>query len=124
MVPLYTKPIIDHARHPRYTAPVSQPTHQAETVNRSCGDEVAVTMRVQGDRITDVGVVTEGCALTIAGGSLLAEHLIGQSLAEVWTIDESTILHLAGDSTPSPSRRQCLLLGYRTLRQALSAESV
>ncbi len=117
--PLYSQAVIDHARHPSRTAPLVNPTHQTETVNRSCGDRVSLTLRVTADRIADVGAVSEGCALTTAGGSLLADYLVGKNITDVQSLTEEAILTLAGDISPSPSRRQCLLLAHQALQQAL-----
>ena len=116
---LYREILIDHYSHPRHTTVLASPTHQGDTANRSCGDRVQIQLTVVNDVIEQVGIQTEGCALAVAGGSVLAEQLFGKKLSDVKTIDEQRIFQSLGGITPGPARARCATLALEALRSVL-----
>jgi nitrogen fixation NifU-like protein len=112
---------------------------RAEGKNPSCGDEVALTLRLDGERIVEVGVTSRGCAISTASGSMLAELLRGRTRAEARQVAAVFKAALHGDSVPAdvelgdleallgvqrfPVRVPCALLPWVTLlEQVLTAE--
>ena len=55
------------------------PDAQAEGQNPLCGDEVAVSVRFDGDTIADVGFEGRGCAISQAATSMLTEIVVGRN---------------------------------------------
>lgn len=78
-----------------------------------------VTVRVESELIVAIGIETDGCALAVAGGSALADFVIGKKVSSVSKIENETMFTLLGGIRPSASRSQCALLALETLRSAL-----
>lgn len=117
---LYREVLLDHYRNPRKNALLANATHEADTANQSCGDRARVTLVARDGQVEDVGIVVDGCALAVAGGSVLAESVMGSSIADVRKIDVAEILALLGNVAPSPTRVRCATLALEALRSAIS----
>jgi nitrogen fixation NifU-like protein len=116
----YQAQSLDHYKHPHNRGTLDPATHRARLFNPLCGDEIALTLRVDGqDCVEDVRFEGEGCAISMASASLLTDQLKGKSLAEVSTIDRGAILTSMGVPLSSV-REQCALLPLRALQAALA----
>ncbi len=115
----YQAQILDHYKHPHNRGVLDPATHAGHEANALCGDEISMTLRVDGaNRIEDVRFDGEGCAISIASASLLTDALKGKTIAEARALDRVAILK--GIGVPLSSvREQCALLPLRALRIAL-----
>ncbi|MCC6920929.1 MAG: iron-sulfur cluster assembly scaffold protein [Alphaproteobacteria bacterium] len=103
--------------------------------NAMCGDSVVFDARVDGAaRITEVANELKGCVLVQASASLLAEHAVGRSAAEVAALRADVAAMLEGGAVPGgvwagyevfkpaaayKSRHSCVLLPIDALAKAL-----
>lgn len=104
---LYREVILDHYRNPRRRGSLSGDVIHADGENPSCGDEFSIDIRLDGETIADAAIQGQGCSISQASGSMMAEAIVGKSLAEVdelcrkfrrmMTIDE-------GESPVDPDR--------------------
>lgn len=134
---LYREVVLDHHRHPRGSQPLEAYDVQASGKNPSCGDEVTMQLKFEGDRIADLGVLSRGCAISTSSGSMLAEILTGLTVEEAERVAAvfKQILQ-GGDSPPEidlgdlealagvrkfPMRVKCALLPWITLLDAVLA---
>ena len=79
----YQAQILEHYKRPHNRGTLDPATHQARVSNPLCGDEIALTLRVDGERrIEDVRFDGEGCAISMASASLLTDAVKGKSLDE------------------------------------------
>ena len=85
---LYREVVLDHHRHPRGAVALDDYDVQASGKNPSCGDEVTLQMRFDGDRISAVGVLSQGCAISTSSGSMMAELVTGLTLEEASEVAE------------------------------------
>ena len=76
---LYQETILDHSRKPKNYGKLEHATHHAEGYNPLCGDRVEVFVQVDGDRLTDVHFIGQGCAISTASASLMTETLKGKT---------------------------------------------
>ncbi len=115
----YQAEILEHYKHPHNRGVLESATHQARESNPLCGDEIALSLRVDGsDRIEDVRFDGEGCAISMASASLLTDTLRGKSVSEARALDRAAVL--ANLRAPlSPVREQCALRPLRALQRAL-----
>jgi nitrogen fixation NifU-like protein len=134
---LYREVVLDHHRNPRGARPLDDYDVQASGKNPSCGDEVTLQVRFDGDRIAAVGVLSEGCAISTSSGSMMAELIEGRSLAEVEQVADRFKAVMHGNEFPTdvdlgdlealegvkqfPVRIKCALLPWITLLDALLA---
>lgn len=77
---LYREVILEHARNPRHAGRVEPHTHLAGAVNALCGDEAEVSLRLEDGQIAEIGAQVRGCAIALAGASLMTEAVGGLSL--------------------------------------------
>jgi nitrogen fixation NifU-like protein len=134
---LYREVIMDHYRSPRYREPVDAPDMTAEGYNPLCGDEVSLQLKCQDGRIEKIGVQVRGCSISQASGSMMAEQLIGKTLAEAGVLVEAFQRMMQGETLEDigedlgedieallgvrkfPVRVKCALLPWTTLGEEL-----
>jgi nitrogen fixation NifU-like protein len=135
MQDLYQEVILDHNRSPRNFRRMDAPTHQAEGFNPLCGDRISLTVRVEGDRITDMAFEGAGCAISKASASLMTESVKGQAVEDAMRLFER--VHRMVTTPPDnavedlgklsvlagvrefPVRVKCASLAWHTLKAAL-----
>lgn len=77
MQKLYHEEIMKHARKPVHYGLLKAPDMARNAVNASCGDTLSLSISVKDGNIDGIGFEGEGCALSIASASLLAEAVNG-----------------------------------------------
>lgn len=133
---LYQQLILDHNKRPRNFGPLAGANREAKGINPLCGDKVTVYLRLEGDRVVDVGFDGSGCAISTASASVMTESLKGKRLAEVEALFERFHSLVAGSNELSeapelgklaafsgvkdyPARVKCATLAWHALRAAL-----
>ncbi len=139
---LYREIILDHYTCPRHKGHLEHPTHSMEGVNPSCGDTVEIDLKVEEGRIKAVGFVGEGCSISMASASMLAEAVQGKSLDEARQLaDAFKARQLTKGTIPDPPegveidelealdgvraypvRIKCAILAWNTLLEAVKDE--
>jgi nitrogen fixation protein NifU and related proteins len=136
---LYREVVLDHYRSPRGKKVIADPDVENHGLNPVCGDECRVAIKLKDGRIADAAVVSRGCAISVASGSILAELLVGKSPQEVEDLVEAFRRILHGEKPPAdvdlgdlealsgvkelPVRVKCALLAWHTLSDALKKRS-
>jgi nitrogen fixation protein NifU and related proteins len=115
---LYRENILDHYKSPRSHGVIEQADAQAEGMNPLCGDEVAISVALDGDTIQDVRFRGRGCAISQAATSMLMEMVKGRSADEVADMSREELLEEVGIPL-TPVRLKCALLGLGVLKVAL-----
>jgi nitrogen fixation NifU-like protein len=115
---LYRENILDHYKSPRRHGVIDQADAQAEGMNPLCGDEVAISVALDGDTIQDVKFRGRGCAISQAATSMLMEMVQGRSADEVAEMSRDELLEEVGIPL-TPVRLKCALLGLGVLKVAL-----
>ncbi|RME94667.1 MAG: SUF system NifU family Fe-S cluster assembly protein [Verrucomicrobia bacterium] len=80
---LYQQVILDHSRNPRNFRVLDPADRRAEGTNPLCGDQVSLYLRMDGDRVREVGFQGSGCAISKASASLMTEALQGRTADEI-----------------------------------------
>jgi len=117
---LYKENILDHYKNPRNFKKLKSFTNNASLENLTCGDEMEVFLKTEGDVIQDISFDARGCAISIAAMSMLSERVKGKKVSEIKKITDDDILKMLGIEKETP-RIKCALLGIQTLRKALSS---
>jgi nitrogen fixation NifU-like protein len=115
---LYREVILDHYKNPRSHGLLDAPDAQAEGQNPLCGDEVSVSIRFEGDTISEVGFEGRGCAISQAATSMLTEIVQGRTADEVARMPKEELLEEIGIPL-TPVRLKCAILGLGVLKVAL-----
>ena len=133
---LYQEVVLEHKRAPRNFGHLPHPTHRAEGTNPSCGDQIAVELMLNGDRLEDIRFTGHACAICMASTSMMTEAVKGRDVAAAQALQQHFRAVLTGaedpDSAPLgklislagvrqyPSRIKCALLGWHALRHAIA----
>ena len=143
MEQLYQQLILDHAKSPHGKGLADGHAAESFQVNPMCGDEVRLRVHLAGP--TDARVVNrvswegQGCSISQASVSILADLVGGQPIAHVEHLGEAfrSLMHARGqgldpevedelaDATAFtgvaryPARIKCALLGWAAPRDAL-----
>src|SRR5579872_6322504 len=76
---LYQQVILDHNRRPRNRGRLPTANRVAHGDTPSCGDQCSVFLRLDGDRIADIGFDGSGCAISQAASSLMTTQVKGKT---------------------------------------------
>ncbi|BBX96036.1 Fe-S cluster assembly sulfur transfer protein SufU [Mycobacterium lacus] len=140
---IYQDVILDHYKHPQHRGLREPFAAQVYHVNPICGDEVTlrVALSDDGEIVADVSYDGQGCSISQASTSVLAEQVIGQSVPEALkTIAAFTEMvssrgavegdeEVLGDGVAFagvaryPARVKCALLGWMAFKDALAQAS-
>jgi nitrogen fixation protein NifU and related proteins len=80
---LYRDVILDHYRRPRHRGALPHADVHTEGQNPACGDEFSLDLEVRDGTIVAAGIGGEGCSISQASGSMMAEAVTGKTIAEV-----------------------------------------
>ncbi len=115
----YREYILDHYRNPRNYGKLEDPDIHSEDSNPLCGDQLAMDMQVEGDRIKEVRFLGRGCAISQAAASMLSEMIEGKTVQEVVALGKDEVLEELGIAI-SPARTKCAFLSLRVLHRGLA----
>jgi nitrogen fixation NifU-like protein len=132
---IYREIILDHYRKPRNRGLLDLPDAFAEGVNPVCGDQLKLTLKMDGDRITAVGFKGSGCAISQSSASLMTESLKQRTVPEIRRLKHEFEAMMTEGADPAPelgdlealqgvakfhARVKCALLAWKVLDEALS----
>ena len=133
---LYQELILDHYKKPRNKGVLEDADHESHLNNPTCGDEVWLRLRLNGDTVEDVKFVGEGCSISQASISMMTQLLKGKSVEDAHALTSKFTALMHGDATVAkdkdlgdlralagvakfPVRVKCALLGWNALEEAL-----
>ncbi len=116
---LYQDHILDHYHTPRNFGPLPAADCRAEAHNPTCGDRLAMEIRLKDGLIEDIRFSGAGCAISLASASLLTEAVMGKSKEEALALTPQDVLELLRIPL-SPGRLKCGILSLETLKKALN----
>ena len=135
----YNEILTEHNIHPEFKHDLPDANIELEGVNPSCGDDITLKLKVDGDVITDGAFIGDGCAISQASADIMLGMIVGRKkeealrLGEIFrkmiqgeaTAEEIDELEEAGalkDISHMPARVKCAVLGWRTLKEAIGGE--
>lgn len=80
---LYSAKLLKLAANMPRAGRLPRPDASSEKIAKLCGSRVTVDVVVEGDRVADFAQDVKACALGQASASVLGEHVLGASLAEI-----------------------------------------
>ena len=133
---LYQEVILDHYKNPQNKHLEGDNDAQVHHVNPSCGDEITLGVKLDGDKISSINWDGVGCSISQASTSIMSDLLVGKSLDQAQAISDD-FLHLmqskgAEEGNPDtledavalagvskyPARIKCALLGWMAFKDA------
>lgn len=132
----YNEILTEHNVHPEFKHDLPDADIVLNGVNPSCGDDIWLKLKLDGDTIADGAFVGDGCAISQASADIMLGMVIGKpkdealkladifmrmikgeaSEEEIDALEEASALR---DVSHMPARVKCAVLGWRTLSEAL-----
>lgn len=134
---LYREVLLDYFRSGAHKGRLEAADYRAHGINPVCGDEIELTMQMQGEKIGRLRYDGHGCVISQASSAMMAESLEGKSVAEarklVAAFKDMMIAQGDVDALPEdlealkslegvrrfPMRVKCATLAWNTLQQGL-----
>jgi len=113
---VYSETTIDHIINPRNLGDMADASGFGR-VTGPCGDTIEIWLKVKNGIVADAVFLTDGCATSIASGSMATELVKGRSIPEVLKISQQDVLKALG-GLPEESAH-CALLAANTLKEAI-----
>lgn len=137
---LFQQLILEHYKNPRNRGELENADQIVCMNNPSCGDEVHLQLKFDGDRVTDARFLGHGCSISQASISMMTSLLKGKSKAEAATLTRRFTEMMHGDADAArdkalgdlralagvskfPVRVKCALLGWNALEEALKDQT-
>ena len=136
---LYQSILIQHSKSPLNFGKLEAFTHFSEGYNPLCGDAISVYLLVKQGTIEKASFESASCAICTASASILLDAIEGIE-KESFTSIQNEFSQILEDGSKSqsdtlsteilafqgikhfPSRRNCALLPWTTLKEALDSE--
>ena len=132
----YNEILTEHNIRPEFKHDLPDADIVLEGVNPSCGDDIWLTLKLDGDTICDGAFVGDGCAISQASADIMLGMVIGKKKEEAIQMGEIFMKMIRGEATDEeidsleeasalrdiahmPARVKCAVLGWRTLKEAL-----
>jgi nitrogen fixation NifU-like protein len=138
---LYQSVILDHSRKPRNFGELhGEGCVHVHGDNPSCGDEIDVFLKLDGDMVADIKFNGQGCAISQASASMMTQKIKGKARTDAAQMtavfrgivtgkdrqpeaeDDLGELQLLEGVQHFPQRVKCAMLAWRALEQALQQQ--
>jgi nitrogen fixation NifU-like protein len=134
---LYRDVLIDYYRDATYKGEIQNPDLSAHGANPTCGDEIKLTVRKEGDVIKEVRFSGCGCVISQASSTMMCEAVEGKTVDHAreliaafrkMMIENGPVSELPEDIGETealegvrkfPIRVKCAILAWITFRQGL-----
>ena len=132
----YNEILTEHNVHPEFKHDLPDADIVLEGVNPSCGDDIWLKLRTDGDTIVDGAFIGDGCAISQASADIMLGMVIGRKKDEALQFGQTFMRMIQGEASEEeiesleeasalrdiahrPARVKCAVLGWRTLKEAI-----
>ena len=132
----YNEILTEHNIHPEFKHDLPDADIVLEGVNPSCGDDIWLKLKTDGDTIVDGAFVGDGCAISQASADIMLGMIIGRKKDEAVKLADTFMRMIKGEATEEeiesleeasalrdishmPARVKCAVLGWRTLKETV-----
>ena len=143
---LYQELILEHSKRPHHAGLREPFDAEVHHINPTCGDEITLRVELSGEGpdavVADVSYRAQGCSISVASASVLAEEVTGHPVGEALATYEAMRAMLTSKGTVTgdeevigdgvafagvakyPARVKCALLGWAAFTDALARAGV
>ncbi|MBC8589621.1 Fe-S cluster assembly sulfur transfer protein SufU [Wansuia hejianensis] len=136
---IYTQLIMEHNKSGHNKKSLENPDISEKGHNPSCGDDITLEIKLNGDLIENASFVGVGCAISQASTSMMIDLIKGKTIEEAMELVETFIGMIKKEITNEkdlekledamvlqnisnmPARVKCAVLAWHTLKEALSS---
>ena len=113
----YSKELMKHFKNPKYVKKIKNPDGVGEVGNIRCGDIMHLEIKVEKDKIKDIGFQTFGCPAAVASSDVVCELAKGKTLKQVKKIKKEDIIKKL--KAMPPIKIHCSVLGIAALKKSI-----
>ncbi|MDQ3404996.1 MAG: SUF system NifU family Fe-S cluster assembly protein [Actinomycetota bacterium] len=135
---LYQEIILDHYKNPHGRGLREPYDTESFQVNPTCGDEVTLRVKLDGDTVSDVSYDGQGCSISQASTSVMTDLVVGGDVASALSKLDSFVELMQGRGriepdedvledgiafagvAKYPARVKCALLGWMAFKDAVA----
>jgi nitrogen fixation NifU-like protein len=139
---MYQEIILDHYKHPHGRGLRDPFDAESFQVNPTCGDEVTLRVKLDGEKVADISYEGQGCSISQASTSVLTDLVVGQSLEDAFAKLDAFVELMQGRGKVEPdedvledgiafagvakypARVKCALLGWMAFKAAVAEAEV
>lgn len=135
----YNEILTEHNMRPEFKHDLPDADIVLEGVNPSCGDDIFLKLKLEGDIIADAAFEGDGCAISQASADIMLSMIVGKKKDEALRMGKTFMKMIKGEASEEeidsleeasalrdiahmPARVKCAVLGWRTLKEALGDE--
>ncbi|WP_433188561.1 Fe-S cluster assembly sulfur transfer protein SufU [Actinoallomurus sp. CA-150999] len=133
---MYQEIILDHYRNPHHKGLREPYDAEVHHVNPTCGDEVTLRVKLDGDEVVDVSYDALGCSISQASASVMTDLIIGRPVTDAMVTGDEflKLMQSRGQTEPDedvledavafvgvskyPARIKCALLAWMAWKDA------
>ncbi len=120
--PLMMDVLLDHYRHPHNFGKIDGADIVHAEGNPSCGDQIEIAVKLNGDVIEDIKFSGKGCIISQSAASILTDMMKGESLEKVKELTKDEMLENIGIPI-GPMRLKCALLAMKVLKAGVYGQA-
>ncbi len=113
---VYGEKLFDLNREPTLMGRMENPTSSG-IITGHCGETMEIYLRIEGERIEEISFFSDGCASSLACGSVAAELARGKNIDDAAAIEGDTILMVLKGLTEEETH--CAYLAAEALHAAI-----
>lgn len=135
---VYTELIMEHNKNSRNKYSLENADLSEHGHNPSCGDDITLELKFDGDIISEAAFTGSGCAISQASTSIMIDLIEGKSIEDALELVETFISMIKKDIkdpqelrklkdamalkniSNMPARVKCAVLSWHTLKEALN----
>ena len=95
----YNEILTEHNIHPEFKHDLPDADIVLEGVNPSCGDDIYLKLKMDGDTIVDGAFVGDGCAISQASADIMLGMIVGKKKDEALKMGETFMRMIKGEAT-------------------------
>ena len=99
----YNEILTEHNLHPEFKHDLPDADIVLEGVNPSCGDDIFLKLKLDGDTIADGAFVGDGCAISQASADIMLGMIVGRKKDEALKLGETFLKMIQGEATEEDS---------------------
>ena len=95
----YNEILTEHNVHPEFKHDLPDADIVLEGVNPSCGDDIWLKLRTDGDTIVDGAFIGDGCAISQASADIMLGMVIGRKKDEALQLGQTFMRMIQGEAS-------------------------
>lgn len=137
---IYTELIMEHNTSGHNEKQLENPDHSERGHNPSCGDDITLQLKFDGDIIKDAAFIGHGCAISKASTSMMIDLIKGNTKKEAYDLVELFIGMIKKEITDErefeklkdafilqnisnmPARVKCAVLAWHALGESIKED--